>query len=176
MKSKLQPYIESDVVKIRPLEASDFESLYTLAADPKVWQQHQNKDRYTFENFTIFFNEAIASKGALTIIDVKTKDLIGSSRFKIIDESEKIVEIGWSFLGISYWGGTYNRAFKKLMVNYALEYCNAVIFFVNPLNYRSQKAMEKLGAKKMSYAEKPWVLKENIGITYCLDSPIEDLN
>lgn len=170
----LQPFLENSFVALRPLNQSDFSELYTIASNPLIWAQHQNKDRYTLKNFTQFFNEAIASKGALVIIDVKTKKIIGSSRFRTQDESNGIVEIGWSFLDKAYWGGHYNYAFKKLMINYALQFCANVVFYVNPKNHRSQKAMEKLGAKRMIYHEKPWVLRENIGITYAIDSQLKD--
>lgn len=173
MDLSLQPFLENDLVRLHPLMQSDFDFLYAAASDPLIWEQHQNYDRFTLENFTVFFNEAIASKGALAIIDVKSSAVIGSSRFRIIDESNGVIEIGWSFLAKKYWGGNYNRQFKILMINYALQYFKSVIFYVNLKNHRSQKAMEKLGAKKMTFPGKPWVLKENVGITYTIDSPLK---
>lgn len=170
----LQPVLTSKLVILRPLQKDDFEALFGVAKDPLIWKQHQNKDRYTRLNFTRFFDEAIASKGALAILDAKTATIIGTSRFKINETVDKVVEIGWSFLGRKYWGGQYNRAFKKLMINYALEGYSHVIFYVNPKNYRSQKAMEKLGAKRMTYLEAPWVLKEEVGVTYAVDAALKD--
>ncbi|TMM58153.1 GNAT family N-acetyltransferase [Maribacter algarum] len=170
MNFNLQPFLDNDLVELRPLSQSDFTALYSIASDPYIWKQHQNKDRYTQKKFTEFFNEALNSKGALVIIDVQTKNVIGSSRFKIIDEDEKVVEIGWSFLGRAYWGGRYNRAFKQLMISHAMQNCNHVVFYVNSKNYRSQRAMEKLGARKMTSKEKTWVLNEDTGITYVIDS------
>ena len=172
MELKLQPALENDKVKLRPLKESDFELLYAVAEDPLIWEQHQNKDRHTRENFTKFFNEAITSKGALVILDSKTDKIIGSSRFKIVEESDGVVEIGWSFLGKEYWGGKYNREFKKLMVNYALQNYKYVVFYVNSLNYRSQKAMEKLGSKRTHDISKPWVLPKEKGVTYVIDTPL----
>lgn len=174
MHFNLQPFLENDLVRLRPLGQADFEHLYTIASDPLIWEQHQNKDRHTLENFTEFFKDSMNSKGALVIIDAKTDIVIGSSRFKIIDKSNKIIEIGWSFLSRNCWGGHYNRSFKKLMVNHALQYFEHVIFYVNPKNYRSQRAMEKLGAKKMADLEKSWVLAEAIGVTYAFNSKLED--
>jgi len=174
MDFSLQPFLENDLVRLRPLSQSDFEQLYAIASDPLIWEQHQNKDRHTFENFTRFFKDSLNSKGALVIVDAKTDSLIGSSRLKISDKSNKTIEIGWSFLSRGYWGGPYNRAFKELMINYALQHFEYVIFYVNPKNYRSQRAMEKLGAKRMNYLEEPWVLEEAIGVTYAFNSKLED--
>ena len=172
MNVNLQPFLKNDLVSLRPLIQSDFKPLYAVASDPLIWEQHQNKDRYTLENFTEFFNESIASKGALVIVDVKMEKIIGCSRFKTVDESNGVVEIGWSFLGRAYWGGHHNREFKKLMINYALQYCKYVVFYVNSINFRSQCAMEKLGAKRTDDTSKSWVLSEDRGVTYVIDAPL----
>ncbi len=172
MKFSLQPFLESKVVKLRPLEQDDFNALYRIASDAKIWEQHQNKDRYTLDNFSTFFQESIGSKGALIIIDVKTEKIIGCSRFKIIDGSNGVVEIGWSFLERAYWGGYYNREFKKLMINYALQHSKYVVFYVNALNHRSQRAMEKLGAKRTEDSSKSWVLPKTKGVTFVIDTPL----
>ena len=173
MNLNLQPFLENDIVALRPLKQLDFDALYSVASDPLIWEQHQNKDRHTHVNFMKFFNESIAAKGALVIIDVKTEKIIGSSRFKIGDESHSVVEIGWSFLGRTYWGGDYNREFKKLMINYALQYCKYVVFYVNSMNFRSQKAMEKLGAKRTEDTSKSWVLPKEKGVTFEVGTPLE---
>ena len=172
MNINLQPFLENDIVVLRPLAQLDFNSLYTIASDPLIWEQHQNKDRHIRVNFTKFFNESIAAKGALVIIDAKTEKIIGSSRFKIRDESQSVVEIGWSFLDRKYWGGDYNREFKKLMINYALQYCKYVVFYVNAMNFRSLKAMEKLGAKRTEDTTESWVLPKEKGVTFMIDMPL----
>lgn len=168
----LQPSLKDSVIEIRPLAVSDFEALYAVGSDPLIWEQHQNKDRYLLENFTVFFNEAIASKGALALINRHSQKIIGSSRFKCIDEAQGIIEIGWSFLSRDYWGGPYNRAFKRLMVNYALQSQTAVVFYVNNLNYRSQRAMEKLGARRGEDTGISWVLPKEKGVTFIIDAPL----
>lgn len=173
MNFNLQPLLENDLVLLRPLKEEDFKPLFDVASDPLIWEQHQNKDRYTRESFTQFFNEAIASKGAMIIFDKKSNEVIGSSRFKIIDESEGVIEIGWSFLGKKYWGGHYNREFKKLMVNHALQSCKKVVFYVHRINFRSQGALAKLGAKKMMGGDAAWVLPMEKGITFVIQKEIQ---
>ena len=41
---KLQPTLENDLAKLIPLQENDFENLYQVAADSKIWEQHPNKD------------------------------------------------------------------------------------------------------------------------------------
>jgi len=173
MNFDLQPFLENDLVTIRPLRGEDFKDLFRVASDPLIWEQHQNKDRYTLKEFTRFFEESMASGGALHIQDNHSKNVIGSSRFKIVDKVEEVVEIGWSFLARDYWGGLYNRSVKKLMVNYAQKICGTVVFYVHPQNFRSQHALEKIGAKRLNEAERPWVLPEEEGITYVISTSIE---
>jgi len=169
MDINLQPYLENALVSLRPLGQSDFDDLFKVASDPIIWEQHQKKDRYTLENFTFFFRESIDSKGALVILDTSSNRIIGSSRFKIIDEVEGVVEIGWSFLGRKYWGGRYNRPFKKLMIQYALDHFKNVVFYVDSKNHRSQRAVQKIGGKRTEDMSRPWVLPKEKGVTFVVD-------
>lgn len=141
----LQPRLKGDLLELRPLCAEDFRDLYAVAADPLIWEQHPSKDRYQEEVFKIFFREALESRGALIAIDCKDGRAIGSSRFHGYDEEKSEIEIGWTFLARSHWGGTYNREMKQLMLRHAFRFVNTVIFLVGPHNFRSQRAVEKIG-------------------------------
>jgi RimJ/RimL family protein N-acetyltransferase len=57
------------------------------------------------------------------------------------------VEIGWTFLERRFWGGSYNRELKKLMLDHAFNFVDHVVFVVGEKNLRSQKALEKIGAR-----------------------------
>ena len=141
----LQPCLKGDLLELRPLCAEDFRDLYAVAADPLIWDQHPSNDRYQEELFKVFFREALESHGALIAIDRKDGRAIGSSRFHGYDEEKSEIEIGWTFLARSHWGGTYNREMKQLMLRHAFRFVNSVIFLVGPHNFRSQRAVEKIG-------------------------------
>ena len=87
---ELQPTLENELVKLIPLKKDDFEQLYQVASDPLIWEQHPNKNRYQREVFEKFFEDAIKSKGAFLVIDNKTEEVIGSSRYYDYDEDKKI--------------------------------------------------------------------------------------
>jgi len=55
------------------------------------------------------------------------------------------VEIGWTFLARSHWGGLYNGEMKRLMLQHAFRFVDSVLFLVGPDNHRSQRAVEKIG-------------------------------
>ncbi|MEX0287903.1 MAG: GNAT family N-acetyltransferase [Flavobacteriaceae bacterium] len=173
MSPDIQPYLKSELVEIRPLASSDYLPLFKVASDPLIWEQHHDKARHTPNGFALFFEESMQSKGALCILDVNNSQIIGSSRFKIIDISGKVVEIGWTFLKRDYWGGKYNREIKRLMIKHALNWFKRVIFYVNANNLRSQGALAKLGAKNVSALDLSWVLDENEGLTFLIKEEIQ---
>lgn len=146
----LQPSLKNEFVSIQPLNAEDFEALYQVASDPLIWEQHPNPDRYKREVFLNFFNGALESKGAFLVFNAQTGELIGSSRFYGYDPVKNAISIGYTFLSRASWGTTYNRALKSLMLQHAFQYVNKVHFHIGAKNIRSQKAIERLGAKKIA--------------------------
>ncbi len=149
----LQPTLENEFVKIQPLKEEDFEILYAVASDPLIWEQHPNKDRYKREVFETFFQGAMESKGAFLVFDNKTNKVIGSSRFYELDPEKSSVAIGYTFFAKDHWGSTYNPALKKLMMDHAFQFVDSVFYHIGALNIRSQKAIERLGANKISEIE-----------------------
>ena len=141
----LQPILQGELLRLRPLRPEDFDELYAVASDPLIWEQHPANDRYKEEVFKGFFREGLESGGALIAIDCKDRRVIGSSRFHGYDQEKSEIEIGWTFLARSHWGGIYNREMKQLMLRHAFQFVNRVIFLVGPQNLRSQRAMEKIG-------------------------------
>jgi RimJ/RimL family protein N-acetyltransferase len=96
--------------------------------------------------FAEFFRESLDSGGALLVTDAETRRAIGSSRFFRYSEARSEVEIGWTVLARSHWGGACYRELKRLMLSHAFEFVNSVMFFVGPENFRSQRAVSKIGA------------------------------
>lgn len=94
--------------------------------------------------FQKYFDSAIESKGAFFIIDTATKDIIGSSRYYELDETNKQIAIGYTFIARKYWGTNYNHQLKKLMIEYAFQFLDIVLFYIGENNIRSQKAIQKL--------------------------------
>jgi RimJ/RimL family protein N-acetyltransferase len=142
----LQPVLKGELLELRPLQRADFDELFAVASDPLIWEQHPVKDRCEPEGFRKFFQEAMDSGGALLAIDTATGRVIGSSRFHGYDEDRSEVEIGWTFLARSHWGGRYNGEMKRLMLQHAFHFVKRVIFIVGVGNIRSQRAVEAIGA------------------------------
>src|SRR5438270_12851379 len=146
MSFHLQPTLQGELLELRPLRPEDFHDLFSVASDPLIWEQHPMKDRYKEDVFKVFFREALECGGAFVVIDLKDGRIVGSSRFHGYDPDKSEIEIGWTFLARSYWGGAFNREMKRLMLAHAFQFVGRVIFVVGPGNIRSQKALETIGA------------------------------
>jgi len=141
----LQPTLVGERVTLRPLQAADWTGMFAAASDPKVWEVHPERDRWQEPIFRLFFDSGVESGAALTIRDNADGRIVGSSRYFGYDPDRSEIEIGWTFLAQSHWGGQVNREIKRLMLDHAFQFVDCVIFWVGETNLRSQRAMEKIG-------------------------------
>ena len=168
----VQATLENENVKLVPLNPNDFEELFSVASDQKIWEQHPNKDRYQREVFEKFFQGAMESKGAFKIMDKSSNEVAGSTRFYDYNPKENSIFIGYTFYATKFWGSKLNPQVKKLMLDYIFQFVDKVNFHVGKDNIRSQKAMEKLGAKKVdevnvAYFGEP----EKLNVVFEIDKP-----
>ena len=140
-----QPTLKGTLVELRPLQPDDHDELYAVARDPAIWQQHPAKSRHEAGPFREFFAESLASGGALLVTDARTGRVIGSSRFHGYDADRSEIEIGWTFLARTHWGGRYNGELKQLMLRHAFRFVRSVVFLVDRENARSRRAVERIG-------------------------------
>lgn len=152
MPFELQPVLKGNLVELHPLRPEHFPALYAVASDPLIWEQHPNNDRWQEQVFRAFFEQALESGGAFVVIDARDGRVIGSSRYYGYDEERSEVEIGWTFLARSHWGGRHNGEMKALMLEHAFRFVRTVVFLVGPNNLRSQRALEKIGAIRTTTA------------------------
>ena len=143
-----QPVLEGERLLLRPLEPGDWDALYAVASDPLIWEVHPAGDRWQQEVFRAYFADALDKAGALVVIDKISGAIIGSSRMQGYDPADGgSVEIGWTFIARSHWGGDTNREMKRLMLGHALQFVELVLFRVGETNWRSRRAMEKIGGR-----------------------------
>jgi RimJ/RimL family protein N-acetyltransferase len=140
-----QPTLTGPTVIVRPVAASDWAELFAAGSDPEIWKVHPRSNRYTEPAFREYFDSAVASNMAFVFVDRSTNRLIGSSRYYGYDAEQSEVEIGWTFIARSHWGGQTNREVKRLMLDHAFGFVDTVVFWVGEKNWRSQGAMKKIG-------------------------------
>ena len=174
MSFDLQPNLKGELIELRPLRREDWNNLFAVASDPLIWEQHPESDRYKEQVFKVFFQGALDSGGAFVVIDTKTRQIIGSTRFHGYDPEKSEIEIGWTFLARKYWGGRYNAEMKQLMLAHAFKFVENVLFFVGENNFRSQRATEKIGAVKSGTATKVYGNRPpSLNIRYVIKKPRE---
>ncbi|MGK9117558.1 GNAT family N-acetyltransferase [Olivibacter jilunii] len=149
----IQTPLENERALLVPLVEADFDDLYAIASDKKVWEQHPNKDRWQETIFRTFFEGAMQSKGAFKIIDKETDLVAGSTRFYSYNQEDNSIQIGYTFLATQFWGTGLNPAVKELMLAYAFQFVDRVYFQVGAGNLRSQIAVGRLGATKIAEQE-----------------------
>ncbi|QIW11113.1 GNAT family N-acetyltransferase [Francisella sp. LA112445] len=151
--SKLLSY---ENICLRVMQNDDFDKLFKVASDPKIWYQHDDRLRYKREVFKKFFDSGINNPQNCYLIYYKD-ELVGSTRYYEYDSVTLSIKIGYTFYAKKYWGTELNKNVKKLMLSYAFNFVETVFFDVWVENFRSQKAVEKLGAslyKKDSLRER----------------------
>ncbi|KAA3439231.1 GNAT family N-acetyltransferase [Rufibacter hautae] len=153
MSFEIQPVLENEKVALYPLREEDFEALYTTASDPKIWEQHPNKDRWRKDVFRTFFEGAMQSRGAFRIVDKSTGDTIGSTRFYGFNQQDNSILIGYTFYATSCWGKGINQAVKAMMLDYIFQFVSKVFFHIGAKNTRSQIAIGRVGAEKVAEEE-----------------------
>ena len=152
---ELQPTLRGKTIELRPLRPDDYDALYAAAKDPLIWEQHPDRERYKPEIFRDYFQTGIDSGGAFAIIDLASGRIIGSSRYWNYKPAESEIEIGWTFLERKYWGGTTNRELKRLMLEHAFRFVERVVLIVGEHNWRSQRAVEKIGGQRERVEPRP---------------------
>lgn len=150
-----QPVLEGQRVILRPLTEADREPLYRVASDPLLWEQHPANDRWKPEVFRAYFDEGLNAGGALAVAERASGRIIGSSQYRPTRHDPDAIEIGWTFIAREFWGGAINREVKRLMLRHALASVPRVLFRVGESNWRSRKAMEKIGGGLTDMVEQP---------------------
>jgi N-acetyltransferase len=150
----LQPTLSGERLLLRPLLPGDQEPLWEVARDPLVWEQHPDQTRYRHDGFLSFFEESLQSQGAFAVIDRLSGRIIGSSRYYELNPQTAEVAIGYTFIERAAWGGTVNREMKKLMIDHAAQWVKTIWFHVGTQNWRSRRAMEKIGAEAVREGER----------------------
>jgi len=130
------------------LDAGDDETFEYMPGRPRTWDL-TGMQRYVDE---LLANERHL---ALVLIDKATDAPIGTSSYADIRPEHRGLEIGYTWISPSVRGGVANAEMKRLMLAHVFETdvfesgpAIRVMLKTDELNTRSQRAMDKLGAKR----------------------------
>ncbi len=146
------PNLENDAVKLILLDLSNYKHLVEIA-DQKNLVFYSPFDITTPDSLKEFVQNAVDDyykKIAIPFIvyDKHKNEYAGSTRFGLINWKNKVLHIGWTWIGTEFQGTGLNKNMKFLMLQYAFETLEfeKVEFRIDERNIRSRKAVENLGA------------------------------
>jgi RimJ/RimL family protein N-acetyltransferase len=147
------PELENEVVRLTPLSIENYHFIKDIAAEENLLQ-YSPSDISSPEKLRLYVEEALreAEKGLAIpylIFDKRSQRYAGSTRFGLIDMKNKVLHIGWTWLGADFRGTGLNRHIKFLMLHHAFEAMGfeKVEFRIDERNMVSRRAIEKIGAK-----------------------------
>lgn len=142
--------LEGRHVRLESLTRAHAGDLHASCNDPALWEfTFQGNPFGTLESTIACIDAAqTANSRAFAIVDRTTGHAIGSTRYLDIDEANRKLEIGWTYLAQPYWRTAVNTECKFLLLRYAFETWNAlrVQLKAEAINTRSRRAIERIGA------------------------------
>ena len=146
------PTLENERVKLALLDLSNYKHLVEIANQENLIQ-YSPSDISTPEKLKEYVQVAVDGYYHKTIIpfiiyDKKTQAYAGSTRFGLINWNNKVLHIGWTWIGKQFQGTGLNKHMKFLMLQYAFEelHFDKVEFRIDERNIASRKAVIKIGA------------------------------
>jgi RimJ/RimL family protein N-acetyltransferase len=139
-------------VRLEPLSLAHQDALIEAASDGELW-----KLPYTIvpgpETIAEYIGRTLRAQELgleqpFTIVDLACNQIVGSTRYTVIDEANRKVEIGYSWLARSAQRTSINTEAKYLLLRHAFEnlHCIRVELITDILNERSRAAILRIGA------------------------------
>ena len=148
----MNPTLENNVVKLSLLDLSNYEHLIPIAKEDRLIE-FSPSDISTADKLKEYVQTAVDGFYQKTtipfvIFDKTKRKYAGSTRFGLINWNDKVLHIGWTWIGRDFQGTGLNKNMKFLMLKHAFDDMNfeKVEFRIDERNERSRKAVEKIGA------------------------------
>lgn len=144
--------LEGRFARLEPMRPDHHAGLTAAAVDAEIWKYMRDVIR-TGEDMSAYMDAAFeahrdGSAMPFVTVNVRTGEVVGSTRFAAYDPANHHVEIGWTWLSAAARRTAINTEAKLLMLSHAFETlgCVRVEFKTDALNERSRNAILRLGA------------------------------
>jgi len=146
--------LEGRGIRLEPLEPHHADDLTAATSDGRLWElwftsvpEPENVGRYIADAKAGF---AAGHMLPWAVRDLASGRVIGTTRYHDIVPAIDRVEIGWTWYGLSWQRSHVNTTCKLLLFQHAFETlgCKVVGLRTDNFNFRSQRAIEALGAKR----------------------------
>ncbi|TDF95026.1 GNAT family N-acetyltransferase [Paenibacillus piri] len=140
-------------VKLVPLDPTHIDGLFAAGQDPQIWR-YLPIQVAAKEDMVALVLEALEEKSRgsqlpFTVFDLTNDRIVGSTRFLLINEPNKNLEIGWTWYSSDVWRTDVNSECKFLLLTYCFEVLGyvRVQLKTDVRNERSNQAIQRIGAK-----------------------------
>lgn len=164
--------LEGHHIILRSPRSDDLEGLCDAANDGEIW-----KNPFAVfpgvDEMSVYLQNLIKHDNTILpfiIVEKKSNRIIGMTSFLHMDDENRRVEIGQTWIAKSFRGTVVNTEAKFLMLQYAFEKlrCIKVEIRTDVLNMISRQAIERLGAKQDGILRKHEIMNNGrIGNTIC---------
>lgn len=151
---KTEIILENERVLLIPFENYRNQELKKIIFDDGIWD-FMGMYIKNEEDFDRYIESTIKDKQngicyPFLIIDKLNNRITGSSRYGYLNHSSEKCEIGWTWYGKDFQGTGLNKACKYELLKFGFESIGfrRIQFSADEENIKSQRAIEKLGAKK----------------------------
>ena len=145
------PTLSSNGITLKPLMLSHATDLMEACQDGELWKINETSVPEP-DKVIGYINTAdsMPDRQAFVVIDESNGKAIGTTSFHDILPTSKRLEIGYTWYAKSYWRTHVNTTCKLMLLSYIFETLKyqTVGWRTDIDNYRSQQAIERLGAKK----------------------------
>ncbi|WP_432240831.1 GNAT family N-acetyltransferase [Herbaspirillum robiniae] len=148
------PLLPGELVELQPLTAGHRAALLEAAADGELWNMtltvvpgEQTVDKYLA---TALEGQAAGKVMAFLVVDRASGRPIGTTRYWKLDAANRKLEIGHTWLSLSFQRSGANTEAKFLLLRHAFEEmgCVRAQFTTDVLNERSRAAILRIGARQ----------------------------
>ena len=145
------PTLSSNGITLKPLTLSHATDLAEACQDGELWKINETSVPEP-DKVIDYINTAtsMADRQAFVVIDDLTGKAIGTTSFHDISPISKRLEVGYTWYAKSYWRTHVNTTCKLMLLTHIFENLDyqTVGWRTDIGNHRSQRAIERLGAKK----------------------------
>jgi RimJ/RimL family protein N-acetyltransferase len=146
--------LESPEVRLEPLSLEHHDGLVAAASDGKLWDLWFTGVPKPAQTRT-YIEAALAGRQSghmlpWAVRELRSGKIVGSTRYHDIVASIDRVEIGYTWYAQTYQRTNVNTTCKLMLLEHAFEAlaCTVVGWRTDNFNFKSQRGIEALGAKK----------------------------
>ena len=150
---KIEPVtLEGEYVRLEPMRGDHLPDILRAGMDESIWKWTTNvvKTEADLERYVRTALTDLANGVALPFVTIERESgtVVGSTRFGNIDEANRKVEIGWTWINPKWQRTAINTEAKLLMLTHAFEVwdCLRVELKTDSNNEKSRNAMLRIGA------------------------------